>query len=56
MDFKYVPESPGYDDPVKPKRKKSFCYMYITLSELRSQPNAKNDVIYSLFISNTVSI
>ena len=42
MDFKYVPESPGYEDPAKPKIFTilvfllSVSYMDITLSELGS--------------------
>ena len=36
MDFNYVPESPGYEDPAKPTKKISVCYMDIVLSELGS--------------------
>ena len=36
MDFNYVPESPGYEDPTEPTKKISVCYMDIVLSELGS--------------------
>ena len=39
MDFKYVPKSPGYDDPAKPNYfffLLFVCSMDITLSELGS--------------------
>ena len=41
MDFKYVPESPGYEDHAKKRKEKkiiifSVWFMVITLSELGS--------------------
>ena len=49
MDFKYVPERHGYEDPAQQKiflKNLLFvCYMDITLSALDSKPNAKS-IIY----------